>query len=178
MKQEEEFELIVHEANRPIWQTIIAGLLFTFMFYLLYHVVMLFYNFGYSDDTMRTFASFFYLIVCCIVAGFAFSVVKSVLIDVDKDILILRYYLGRFSYDSVSPAPSLEYVSVFRDGYYSYQVNLWYIGNKHFVMCDFNDSASAFIFAQDVAKKLKLDLLDATVRGDFKWVEVEQTEIH
>lgn len=176
MENDEEFELIVHEGNRPWWQTIIAGLIFTFMFYLIYHAVLMFYYLGYNDGTVRAFPSFFFLIVCCIVAGISFSLVKSVLIDVDKDKLVTRFTIGKFSYDHISPVPSLEYVSVFKDGRGGYDVNLWYIGNKHYVMCDFFDSESAFIFAHYVANKLKLDLLDATVKGDSKWVDDIPTE--
>ena len=54
---------------------------------------------------------------------------------------------------------------------------MWYIGNKHYVMCDFDSSEPAFTFAHYVAAKLKLDLLDATIRGESKWLEVEQTKI-
>ena len=43
-------------------------------------------------------------------------------------------------------------------------------------MCDFFDSESAFIFAHYVANKLKLDLLDATVKGESKWIEVKKTD--
>lgn len=176
MEKDEEFELIVHEGSRSWWQTIIAGLIFTFMFYLIYHAVIMFYHQGYNDATVKTFPYFFYLIVCCIVAGTSFSLVKSVLIDVDKDKLITRFSIGIFSYDRISPVPSLEYVSVFKDGRGGYDVNLWYIGNKHYVMCDFFDSESAFIFAHYVANKLKLDLLDATVKGDSKWFEVKKID--
>lgn len=172
MEKDEEFELIVHEGNRPLWQTIIAGFIFTFMFYIIYQAVLMFYYQGYNDDTVRAFPSFFYLIVCCIVAGTSFSLVKSVFIDVDKDKLVTRFRIGLFSYDRISPVPSLEYVSVFKDGRGGYDVNLWYIGNKHYVMCDFYESEPAFVFARYVATKLNLDLLDATVKGDSKWIAV------
>lgn len=175
MEKDQEFELIVHEGSRPLWQTIIASFIFMVMFYFIYRMGQLFYYFGYSDVTLKSLPRLVYGIVYCLVLGLGFSVVKSVLIDIDTDKLLSRFTLGPFSYDKISPAPSLEYVSVFREGFYNYQVNLWYIGNKHYEMCDFDSSEQAFIFARYVATKLNLDLLDATVKGDSKWIEVTPT---
>lgn len=173
MELDEEFELIVHEGKRPFWQTLVAGTIFTLMFYLIYQTVLLFYHFGYSEFTLKCIPDLVYGITYCLVLGLGFSVVKSVLIDVDKDKLVSRFTIGPFSYDKLSAVPSLEYVSVFKDARGGFDVNLWYIGNKHYVMCDFYDCESAFVFARYVADKLKIDLLDATVKGDSKWVELE-----
>ena len=177
MEKDEEFELIVHEGNRPLWQTLLAGIIFTLMFYLVYQTILLFYYFGYSEFTLKSIPHLVYGITYCLVLGLGFSVVKSVLIDVDKDKLVSRFTIGPFSYDKLAAVPSLEYVSIFKDARGSYEVNLWYIGNKHYVMCDFDSSEPAFTFAHYVAAKLKLDLLDATIRGESKWLEVEQTKI-
>ena len=172
MEQDEEFELIVHEGKRPLWQSIVAAILFSLMFYLIYQSARLFYYFGYSDFTLKSVPHLVYGIAYCLVLALGFSVVKSVLIDIDKDKLVSRFTLGPFSYDQLSAVPSLEYVSVFKDARGGYDVNLWYIGNKHYVMCDFYDSEPAFVFARYVATKLNLELLDATVKGDSKWIEV------
>lgn len=172
MEKDQEFELIVHEGNRPFWQTVVASLIFTVMFYFIYQMGQLCYHFGYSEYTLKMFPHFVFPIAYCLVLGLGFSVVKSVLIDVDTDKLVTRFSIGMFSYDKSSPVPSLEYVSVFKDARGGYDVNLWYIGNKHYVMCDFYDSEAAFVFARYVATKLNLELLDATVKGDSKWIEV------
>ena len=107
----------------------------------------------------------------CFAGGVHFSVVKTVLIDLDKDQLISRYCLGPFSYDSKDIIPELEYVAVFKNGKDDFEVNLWYKGNKHYNMYIFELKAQAMEFAEIIVAKLKLDLLDATEKGNSKWVD-------
>lgn len=173
MEEWDEFELIVHQGQRPLWQTILASLSFLGMFFLLYQCGLMFYNFGYSEYCLKKLPSFVELTVYCLGAGIALSVTKSVLIDLDKDKLVSRFYLGPFSYDKIATVPSLEYISVFRDAREQFQVNLWYKGNKHYKMYVFETSEPAFVFAKHVALKLKIDLLDTTRKGDFQWLEME-----
>jgi len=40
-------------------------------------------------------------------------------------------------------------------------------------MYTYEDYESAMLFGRTVSDKLNLDLLDATEKGDFKWVEKE-----
>jgi hypothetical protein len=54
-----------------------------------------------------------------------------------------------------------------------YQVNLWYLQNKHYKMYKLTEEEHALKFGAMVAKKLNIDLLDATERGINKWVDKE-----
>lgn len=107
----------------------------------------------------------------CLVGGIYFSMTKTVLIDTDKDILISRFNVGIFSRDIKSKVPELEYVSVFQADELEYQVNLWYVKNKHYKMYTFAEKDSALKFGASVALKLNIDLLDATERGNSKWID-------
>ena len=66
---------------------------------------------------------------------------------------------------------NLEYVSVFLDDKDNFQVNLWYVGNKHYKMYVFEKKETAMKFGKHVAAKLNIDLLDATERGKNIWIE-------
>jgi len=52
---------------------------------------------------------------------------------------------------------------------------IWYKGNKHYKMYAFDKKAQAMEFASLAAARLKIDLLDATEKGNSKWIEKEQT---
>jgi len=76
----------------------------------------------------------------------------------------------------------IEYVSVFRQLYsagedkeetfHLYDVNLWYTNNKHTIITQYNEREAAYEVALRIATGLDVDMLDATVPNDFKWVEI------
>jgi hypothetical protein len=47
---------------------------------------------------------------------------------------------------------------------------MWVKRNKSFTLYESGDLATAFSMGENTAKTLKVDLLDATVPNDFKWV--------
>jgi len=169
---EKEFELIVQPGKRPLWKTILSALSFLIMLYYLYKTSELFYYFGYSEYSLKIFPRFIKCAAYFFVAGFTMAVMKSVLIDLDKDKLVSRFYIGLLSWDKLSTIPQLKYVCVFKDSNECFQVNLWYLGNKHYKMYQFDKKAAAFELAKRTAITLKIDLLDSTERGDFKWIDL------
>ena len=176
MKQKtNEYELIVAQGKRPLWQSLLSALFFSLMVWVLYNDVMIFYQYGFNENTFKHFSKSIFTLAYCLTGGIAFAVTKTVLIDLDKDLLISRFTVGMFSHDVNSKIPQLEYVSVFLDSNENYQVNLWYIGNKHYKMYVFNDKVQAIKFAASVAIKLTIDLLDATEKGNFAWID--KTEV-
>ncbi|NHM06590.1 hypothetical protein G4D82_05105 [Flavobacterium sp. CYK-4] len=167
---ENEFELIVSQGKRPFWQRLMAAICFTGVLYLLFNIVLLFYRYGFSLAPKAAGASF-ELIAYFLVTGIGFSMTKTILIDTDKDKLISRFCIGPFSRDVLSQVPELDYVLVFLDGKGYYQTNLWYKGNKHYRMYAFDEKKPAMDFAAQVSERLKLDMLDATEKGNSKWIE-------
>ncbi len=172
MEEKNEFELVVLPGNRPLWMRILAAIFFTFIIYVLYDYATLLYYEGWCKRTNNALPKVVEAVAYALSGGIAFSVVKTVLIDVDKDKLISRFSVGPFSKDVLSVIPELEYVSVFMDAKEYYQVNLWHKGNKHYNMYNFEDKEPAMKFAQMVSEKLNIDLLDATEKGNSKWIEI------
>ena len=166
-----EYELVVAQGNRPLWMRILAALFFTYMLYLIYGLCLLFYYRGFSEYTSKALPNFVELIAYSLSGGIAFCITKTVLIDIDKDLLISRFCVGPFSRDVKSKVPQLEYVAVFFDSRENYEVNLWYVGNKHYRMYDFDEKEPAMKFAEIAATKLNIDLLDATEKGNSKWID-------
>jgi hypothetical protein len=170
-----QYELIVSEGKRPFWMLLMAAICFTLVIYNLYNLAIAFFEPGFNEgqatilipDTIQS-------VTTMMLSGIAFSITKTVLIDTDKDLLISRFCVGPFSKDVKSKVPQLEYVSVFLDPKERFQVNLWYIGNKHYKMYFFDEKESAMKFAELTALKLSIDLLDATEKGNSKWIDISK----
>ena len=93
----------------------------------------------------------------------------------EKEKLKTEYAVGVFKYSYFSAIPTLEYVSVFRNPRNDvFEVNLWYKGNKHFNVSNFDDFEPAFQFGLHFSNRLNIDLLDASEKGNSKWIEKEQ----
>src|SRR5690606_17582176 len=149
----------------------LAAIFFTCMLFHLYGAGSIFYEFGLTDQSLIYALRRSEVIVLCFVFGIRFSMVKEVLIDVDTDLLVSRYRVGPFSRDFRSKCPHLEYISVFRTKRDMFEVNLWYRKNRHYKMYEFEEAEKAFAFARIAATKLKIDLLDATVANNPKWLD-------
>ncbi|HNP33024.1 MAG TPA: hypothetical protein PKN96_07000 [Flavobacterium sp.] len=171
-----EYELVVAQGRRPIWQLIIAAICFTILIYIIYWETILIWKNGFNVSTGNTFPAFGKAFGTLLALGISFSITKTVLIDTDSDLLISRFCVGPFSRDVKSKVPQLEYVSVFLDSKENYEVNLWYVRNKHYRMYDFDKKETAIEFATKVALKLKIDLLDATEKGNSKWIDLPKSQ--
>ena len=170
-----EYELIVTQGKRPFWKTLLAAVLFTATFYFLYRFVLTCWYLDVEKNNPKSVSGLLELIGFCLTGGLYFSLVKTVLIDVDQDKLVSRFSIGPFSKRVHTNVPELEYVAVFLNAKDQYEVNLWYKGNKHYKMYLFEEKRRAFQFAEMVSQKLKLDILDATERGNSKWIEFLQS---
>lgn len=152
-----EYELVVSENKRSIWSLILASVCFTISVCLLLYSIKVIYQSGFDNVSVKFPANMIKLIVFSAGLGVTFSVTKTILIDVDKNKLISRYFIGPFYKDVLSEIPKLEYISVFfQSSHEEYEVNLWYNKNKHYKMYVFNNKNSAFEFANQVIKKIKL----------------------
>ena len=167
-----DFELIVAQGKVPSWRLLMSVVFFSAMIWLLAQEIRMFYYVGFNEKTFTIFSKSLGSLGYCLTGGVVFAISKTILIDVDQDLLISRYNVGMISKDVKSAVPKLEYVAVFLDEKEEYQVNLWYVGNRHYNMYSFDEKEAAFKLANHVASKLNLDLLDATERGNNKWIEI------
>jgi hypothetical protein len=166
-----EYELIVAQGKNPLWKLLVAVVFFTLMVWVVSNNIIMFYNHGFQEATFRAFSKSLFIIGFSLTGGILFASTKTILIDLDKDLLISRFNVGVFSKDVKSIVPKMEYVSVFLDEKDNFQVNLWYVGNKHYKMYVFEKKETAITFGNHVALKLNVDLLDATERGNNRWIE-------
>jgi hypothetical protein len=173
MEEQVTYEVSIFEKKRSWYELVLAAVFYSVFIYLL---VLL----GYSafvvpsiERFLRAFAFVISIGSYCIVYGLKFSATKNLLIDVDTHLIVSRYIIGPFSYDVKSKVTQFEYVSFFKDRFDYYGTNLWYVKNRHYKMYDFENKEAAYQFALAISNKLNIDLLDATEKGNFVWIEKE-----
>lgn len=168
-------KIIISEGVRPLWQTLIAS-----VFYTLAIILLAMFFFGYeivpSDvkDNSRNFGVF-YIATACMAQGIIFSNIKSIFFDLENQKYKEEYRVGPIGLGRWKSLPKIEYVSVFRqlkeNRSYTYEVNLWVKGNRSFTIYEGLDLGTTFAMGATTAKTLNVDMLDATVPNDYKWVD-------
>ena len=163
--------IIISESNRPYWQLIIAAALFTLS---LAFIVMLFQNIDLENKGKRL-AGNIELILILFLLGTTFCSQKRVYLDLKKLKIKASYEVGPIKIGRWQPIKNPEYVSVFlrpkSDGSTVFEVNLWYERVKHIELYERDDYMDAFKIGYNISEKLNIDLLDATVPNESKWID-------
>lgn len=59
-----------------------------------------------------------------------------------------------------------------------FQINLWNNKNKHWSLYEEFNFKDAFSIAFELSELLNIELLDATVPGNFRWIDKKATKEH
>ncbi|NMH28230.1 hypothetical protein [Flavobacterium silvaticum] len=167
--------IVVSQGRLPIWRAILAAGCFSWILYILGLDAWAIYQVGYDEKLWTACAKSMNSVGYFFAAGVLLSLRRTVRISPAENLLQTDLQVGPFRKTITQSAPELEYMSVFKNQKEQFEANLWYKGNKHYKMCAFDKPAEAFSFARDIAKKLNIDLLDATRKGDFTWIEMNET---
>lgn len=171
MEKIKDFEICVFEGKRSWYELLLASVFYSIFIYLL---ILLFYN-TYFDLSLIGFlkrlASTIAIGGFCFGKGLQFSATNNMLIDLDTNTIVSRYIVGPFTYDSNTKVAEFEYVSFFKNKDDSFGTNLWYKVNRHFKMYSFENEEAARKISIEIANKLNIDLLDATEKGNPKWID-------
>ncbi|WP_299102490.1 hypothetical protein [uncultured Winogradskyella sp.] len=169
---------IISESPRPIWQIPIAALFFSIATLI---ILFALYNIEFNE---KGFIKFIYGIepsIYLVSIGIAFTLTKSIHIDIKNSRFRPTYNIGPIKFGSWQTIKNYQYVSVFHQptigGDYIFEVNLWYDTNKHFELYEEHDYQEAFLIGFDLSEQLNIDLLDATEPNNFKWVDKEAWKI-
>lgn len=168
-------EIVISQGNKPIWQTVIAALLYTASVFLFFYGCYKIYLMGLNETNTKVIKGnvvFFNLSIYAFLGALHFSVVKTLFINTEKEKLKTQFSVGIIKFNYFSKIPELKYVSVFKNTTNdNVEVNLWYSNNKHFNVANYEIICEAMNFGLFFSNKLNLDLLDATEKGNFKWVD-------
>jgi len=174
--EEKSKVIVVGGGKLPIWKIIIAAFIYTVIVYFLFlwiKITVLSQSFWVS---MRGLSDLIYITGLFLPFALALSVVTTKYIDALNAKLTKEYRIGPFKKRFFRDIPELEYVSVFKkDKNGAFEVNIWYIhkGHKRFNTGTFEKKHEAMEYGKNVAKALKIDFLDATERGNSKWIELD-----
>lgn len=167
--------IIISESDRPIWQIPIAALFFTIASGL---IIFSNYKWATADVSISFIFSNFEFAAYLTFAGIGFCSKKSIYVDISNSRFRPTIGVGPLKFGRWQTIKNYQYVSVFhqplKNGDYIFEVNLWYDNNKHFELYEENDYKEAFLIGYELSEQLNIDLLDATVPNDFKWVDKDE----
>ena len=169
-----ESTILVSEQNRPFWHLIVAALLFTISFCILF---LSLYNVNWSAEEIKSaFHGLFAAIFMAFIAT-GFCTQKRVYIDIKQSRFKPSLEIGFVKIGKWKTIKNYQYVSVFYDPSKNesdlFEVNLWYDQNKHFELYTRNNFEDAMLIAYDLSEELKIDLLDATIKNKYEWINKE-----
>lgn len=166
--------LIISENNRPFWQLPLAALLFTLSVYIIGKNL---YLFNWSNDYFKHLSEGIKSIVLLVLVAIGLCSSKRVYIDIEKSRFKKTLEVGPVKFGKWQTIKNYKYVSVFHkpltNGSYTFVVNLWYDKNKHFELYSKDSFSGAIQMGYDLSEHLNIDLLDATIPKDFKWIDKE-----
>lgn len=171
MDDTESGKLLISQGKRKWYEIVLGSILYSIILFFL--CKMFFYSILYKSFKLFTL----YLIVSLKIFGLvmpialSLTVVKDILINTKTNKLVTTFSVGPFCYKYNSVIPQLDYVSVFKNGKDEFEVNLWYAKNRHYNMFNYETFEDAMLFGKTVSNKLNIDLLDATEKGNFKWID-------
>lgn len=171
MKEKTEYEVSIFEKKRSWYELLLASIFFSLIIYMF--AMIIYYGFieVSPEICIRACVTLLLCGTYCLVYGLKFSATKNLLIDLDTSLIVSRYVVGPFSYDVKSKVTTFEYVSFFQDKGGEYGTHLWYVKNRHYKMYSFANKEAAYQFSLAISNKLNIDLLDATEKGNFVWIE-------
>lgn len=164
-------EILISQNKRPFWHFILGGLFYIaaigLTFYAFYQLYAFPEDYSYEKDLGGNLT----IALLAFVAGLGSSIVRTRYLDLEKEKLQTEFRLWFLKIRVQSSMPQLKYVSVFNNASAEqFEVNLWYEGNKHFNIMDFDEVQPAFDYGRQFSEKLSLKLLDATEKGNSKWI--------
>lgn len=167
--------IIISERNRPYWQILLAALFLTSTFTLLCAFVLQFFIY---NETIRYLAKYFYYCLYILPLGIGFSMQKRIHIDLKHSRFRPTKEIGNFKFGKWITINNYEYVSVFYDPSKheseQFEVNLWYDKNKHFELYARHNFEDAMLIAYNLSEELNIDLLDATIKNKYEWIDKEE----
>jgi hypothetical protein len=162
----------INSGRRPVWRTILTALFLTALILLVAADIFMVVASHFEEKDLYASANSLGLMGFLLAGAATFGTQKDMVLDGRKNQIESCYYIGWLQHTVRSTLPDMEYVSVFLDGKGMYETNLWYKDNKRLALYDFDEKSQAMDFAKDVARKLSIDLLDATDGANRQWVEL------
>ncbi|WP_291147804.1 hypothetical protein [Flavobacterium sp. UBA7680] len=165
----QQLDKLVYMSERPFWHFLLAAPLYYFTISMSLKMFDLFYTGRIMNGLKFTLAVFF-MFVCA--AGLTFT--KKVYTNSAKKNVRFNFTLFNIPLCKDILFKEIQYVSVYKNhSDRDFEVQIWLSETKKKSVSVHFNSLSAFNLASKMANGLEVNLLDATERGNFKWIEKE-----
>ncbi|MDG5490489.1 hypothetical protein [Psychroserpens sp. SPM9] len=164
--------IIVSEREKSLWKLVFAALCFTISLALLAIFIMQFYSDNHLIKKLASQAFYFFYLTPI---GISLCAQKKIYVDLKNTRFKSSYEIGPLKFGKWVTIKNYEYVSVFfellSNGTPKFKVNLWCDNNRHFNLYNRDNYLDAFTVGYYLSEELSIDLLDATVPNDYKWID-------
>lgn len=171
-------DIIILEGSKSAFSFGIIGFCFTGLLMLAYHMF-------FTDEIKDSFDTVVFGIML-LMLGVGSLCVTNVHFDLVKRKYKKEIAIGCIGIGKWHHLPHIEYISVFKQMTmsggmrtdptisYLYDVNVWYDGSKNFTVYRSVEMQPAYDMAYNIAIKLDVDMLDATVKNNSVWVRLDK----
>ncbi|MDQ6471258.1 hypothetical protein RB619_11440 [Flavobacterium sp. LHD-80] len=165
----QQVDELIYKSDRPFWHFLLASPLYFFTISMSFKMFDLFYT-GKVMNGLRFSLAVFFMFVCA--AGLTFT--KRVFANSITKEVRFNFTLFEIPLCKDTVFKNIQYVSVYKNhSDRDFEVQIWLSETKKNSVSVHLNSQSAFNLATKIANGLQVDLLDATEKGNFKWIEKE-----
>lgn len=159
--------VIISQGGRPLFNRILAAGFFTGGLYCLAVFVL-----GLFEK--KGLLAYLYIAIFCLYFGFILSYSSNFIFDFKRHRFKEEFQMGIFKFGWWEPMPPIEYVSLFNSGENEYQISIWIEGNDKYHIGGYTSAEDGIKASKIIAKKLSIDLWDATDPHNGYWVDLEK----
>ncbi len=165
-----ENEIVFREEMKPLWQRIIAAILYTILVYFIL-IFIIDSPIAFTKVYVKSFVNLVQYGTIIIFTALPLSLTRNHYFDFNNKKYKLEFTIGYLYYGKWKPLPQLDYISVFKKKEGFFEINLWDNKNNHFNIYNYFEYNDAINMGYLISEKLEIDLLDASMHHDFKWVD-------
>ena len=167
-----ENELLIREPRISLFRRVLVAVGFGIFFLIIAFVYHLTLRYSFTSGDLLKIILYIILLFIVFITSLVPIIIRHVIHIKFNELKIKHSHeLGIWTYhEKWQDLEGFEYISVFKVAE-SYQVNLWYEDKSIlnlFVIENFEDAIEN---AYQISVKLNVDLLDASVKGNHRWVD-------
>ena len=162
--------LVYIERQNSLFFRITAAVFYTAAVGLIIHFVLTM-DFSWKEKHFYGHFDYMQLVFILIFIAIYFSYTIKCYFDFEKKLFKREFTIGIFKYGKWESMPKFNYVSLFAINESTFQINLWNNKNKHWDLYEEFNYNDAFKIAFELSELLNIDLLDATIPNNFRWID-------